>query len=50
MRTKELETAMRNETFEKFTEYALNNEELFVIRGGDGEPDDDPEVIINPEV
>ncbi len=50
MRTKESETTMKNETFEKFIEYALNTEELFVIRGGDGETDDNPEIIIHPEV
>ena len=50
MRTKELETPAKNETFEKFNKYALNIDELFVIRGGDGEVDPDPQIIIEPEI
>ena len=47
---KELETTAKNETFKKFNKYALNIDELFVIRGGDGEVDPDPEIIIIPEL
>ena len=50
MKTKRIETTTKNVNFEFFNENALSNDELFVIRGGDGEEDPNPEVIIEPEL
>ncbi len=50
MKTARFETAMKNDTFEQFNEYALNTNELLVLRGGDGEEDPDPEIILEPEL
>ena len=50
MKTAKFETAMNNETFEQLNEYALSTNELLVLRGGDGEEDPDPQIIIEPEL
>jgi hypothetical protein len=50
MKTKEIFTGQTN-FFEKFNNYKLNENELFVIRGGDGEefgeedPPNDPPTL-----
>ncbi|MCK4346864.1 MAG: hypothetical protein KAX05_16400 [Bacteroidales bacterium] len=51
MKTKEIFTRQTN-FFEKFREFELNGNELFIIRGGDdptGEPDDPSEPPVFPE-
>ena len=48
MKTKRIETA--NVNFEIFNENVLSNDELIVIRGGDGEEDPSPDIIIEPEL
>ena len=50
MKTTRIETTHENVNFGIFNENALSNDELFVIRGGDGEEDPDPQVIITPEL
>lgn len=50
MKTKRFETNTKNVNFEIFNKNALSHDELFVIRGGDGEEDPDPEIIIEPEL
>lgn len=52
MKTTRFETTLKNDIFEQFNEYALNTNELLVIRGGDGEGEEDPnpEIIIEPEL
>ena len=50
MRTTRIETTNENVNFGIFNENALSNDELFVIRGGDGEEDPNPDIIIEPEL
>jgi len=49
MKTREVKLTEKTESFDKFFENALNTTELLAIRGGDGEVDPDPEIIIEPE-
>ncbi|MEA1896732.1 MAG: hypothetical protein U9N53_03600 [Bacteroidota bacterium] len=48
MKTREVKLTEKTESFDKFFENVLNTTELLAIRGGDGEEDGDPDVIIVP--
>ena len=50
MKTTRIETTNENVNFGIFNENALSSDELFVIRGGDGEEDPSPDIIIEPEL
>ena len=50
MKTRETTFTEKTESFDNFFENVLNTTELLAIRGGDGEEDPDPEVIISPEI
>ena len=50
MKTEEVKLTEKTESFDKFFENVLNTSELLAIRGGDGEEDGDPNIIIDPEI
>ena len=50
MKTEEVKQTEKTESFDKFFKNVLNTSELLGIRGGDGEEDGDPNIIIDPEI
>lgn len=50
MKTRKVKLTEKTESFDKFFENVLNTAELLAIRGGDGEEDPDPEIIIEAEI
>lgn len=50
MKKREAKFTEKTESFDKFLENVLNTTELLAIRGGDGEEDGNPDIIIDPEI